>query len=107
MKALQTLTAAAADDDDDALQCEQVCLPAAELQLKDCRLLEKWSNKEESNKEESFQQLVAAVKAATSLHTLGLAHNRLGKHTHTHFHSALMKVQSVKSALVFFKFLNF
>lgn len=45
-----------------------------ELQLKDCRLLEKWSNKEES-----FQQLVAAVRAATSLHTLGLAHNRLAK----------------------------
>lgn len=72
MKALQTLTA----DDDDG---EQVSLPVPELQLKDCRLLEKWSNKEES-----FQQLVAAVRAATSLHTLGLAHNRLGKHAHTH-----------------------
>lgn len=45
-----------------------------ELQLKDCRLLEKWRNKEES-----LQQLVAAVKTIPSLHTLSLAQNRLAR----------------------------
>lgn len=49
-------------------------LPVSDLQFKDCRLLEKWSNKEES-----LQQLVAALKAVASLHTLSLAQNRLGK----------------------------
>lgn len=49
-------------------------LPVSDLQFKDCRLLEKWSNKEES-----LQQLVAALKEVASLHTLSLAQNRLGK----------------------------
>ncbi|XP_070817188.1 leucine-rich repeat-containing protein 41 isoform X2 [Chaetodon trifascialis] len=45
-----------------------------ELCFNDCRLLEKWSNKEES-----LQHLVAALKAVPSLHTLSLAQNRLAK----------------------------
>uniref|UniRef100_UPI0037E92E7A uncharacterized protein lrrc41 isoform X2 n=1 Tax=Semicossyphus pulcher TaxID=241346 RepID=UPI0037E92E7A len=45
-----------------------------ELRLNDCRLLEKWSNKEES-----LRQLVAALKKVPSLHTLSLAQNRLAK----------------------------
>ncbi|XP_041791726.1 leucine-rich repeat-containing protein 41 isoform X2 [Chelmon rostratus] len=45
-----------------------------ELQFNDCRLLEKWSNKEES-----LQQLVAALKTVPTLHTLSLAQNRLAK----------------------------
>ncbi|KAG7513779.1 hypothetical protein JOB18_016477 [Solea senegalensis] len=45
-----------------------------ELHCNDCRLLEKCSDKEES-----LQQLVSAVKSAFSLHTLSLAQNRLAK----------------------------
>ncbi|XP_032381254.1 uncharacterized protein lrrc41 isoform X1 [Etheostoma spectabile] len=45
-----------------------------ELRFNDCRLLEKWSNKEES-----LQQLVAALRMVPSLHTLSLAQNRLAK----------------------------
>ncbi|XP_037625207.1 leucine-rich repeat-containing protein 41 isoform X1 [Sebastes umbrosus] len=45
-----------------------------ELRLNDCRLLEKWSDKEES-----LQQLVAALKTLPSLHTLSLSQNRLVK----------------------------
>uniref|UniRef100_A0A4W6CUS2 Leucine-rich repeat-containing protein 41 n=1 Tax=Lates calcarifer TaxID=8187 RepID=A0A4W6CUS2_LATCA len=45
-----------------------------ELRCNDCRLLEKWSDKEES-----LQQLMAALKTVPSLHTLGLAQNRLAK----------------------------
>ncbi|XP_071342829.1 uncharacterized protein lrrc41 isoform X2 [Trachinotus anak] len=45
-----------------------------ELRCNDCRLLEKWTDKEES-----LQQLVAAVKSVPSLHTLSLAQNRLAK----------------------------
>ncbi|KAM7388818.1 hypothetical protein PAMP_024965 [Pampus punctatissimus] len=45
-----------------------------ELQFKDCRLLEKCSEKRES-----LQQLVAALKTAPSLHTLSMAQNRLAK----------------------------
>lgn len=45
-----------------------------ELRFSDCRLLEK-----SSDKEESLQQLVAALKTLPSLHTLGLAQNRLAK----------------------------
>ncbi|XP_044054508.1 leucine-rich repeat-containing protein 41 isoform X2 [Siniperca chuatsi] len=44
------------------------------LRFNDCRLLEKWSDKEES-----LQQLVAALKTVPSLHTLSLAQNRLAK----------------------------
>ncbi|KAM9848526.1 uncharacterized protein lrrc41 isoform 2-T2 [Aulostomus maculatus] len=43
-----------------------------ELRLNDCRLLEKWTDKQEG-----LQQLVAALKAVPSLHTLGMAQNRL------------------------------
>nr|XP_046246904.1 uncharacterized protein lrrc41 isoform X2 [Scatophagus argus] len=43
-----------------------------ELRFNDCRLLESWNNKEES-----LQQLVAALKRVPSLHTLSLAQNRL------------------------------
>ncbi|XP_039984996.1 uncharacterized protein lrrc41 isoform X2 [Xiphias gladius] len=45
-----------------------------ELWCNDCRLLEKWSDKEGS-----LQQLVAALKTVPSLHTLSLAQNRLAK----------------------------
>ncbi|XP_068563898.1 uncharacterized protein lrrc41 isoform X1 [Cebidichthys violaceus] len=45
-----------------------------ELRFNDCRLVERWSNKEES-----LQRLVAALKAVPSLHTLSLAQNRLAK----------------------------
>ncbi|XP_034387121.1 leucine-rich repeat-containing protein 41 isoform X3 [Cyclopterus lumpus] len=45
-----------------------------ELRFSDCRLAEQWSNREES-----LQRLVAALKAVPSLHTLSLAHNRLAK----------------------------
>ncbi|XP_068175188.1 leucine-rich repeat-containing protein 41 [Antennarius striatus] len=45
-----------------------------ELQLNDCRLLEKWTDKTES-----LHQLVVALKKVPSLHTLGLAQNRLAK----------------------------
>ncbi|XP_029286116.1 uncharacterized protein lrrc41 isoform X2 [Cottoperca gobio] len=45
-----------------------------ELQLNDCRLLEKWSDKEEN-----LHQLVSALKKVPSLHTLSLAQNRLAK----------------------------
>ncbi|XP_044216488.1 uncharacterized protein lrrc41 isoform X1 [Thunnus albacares] len=45
-----------------------------ELQLNDCRLLEKWSDKQEG-----LQQLVAALKTVSSLHTLSMAQNRLAK----------------------------
>ncbi|XP_070688597.1 uncharacterized protein lrrc41 [Pempheris klunzingeri] len=45
-----------------------------ELRFNDCRLLEKWSDKEES-----LQQLVTALKVVPSLHTLSLAQNRLAK----------------------------
>ncbi|XP_060890859.1 uncharacterized protein lrrc41 [Labrus mixtus] len=45
-----------------------------ELRLNDCRLLEKWSDKEES-----LRQLVTAVKKVPSLHTLSLAQNRLAR----------------------------
>ncbi|XP_026179046.1 uncharacterized protein lrrc41 isoform X2 [Mastacembelus armatus] len=45
-----------------------------ELHFNDCRLLEKWSNKKEN-----LQQLVVALKAVPSLHTLSLAQNRLAK----------------------------
>ncbi|KAM6939199.1 uncharacterized protein lrrc41 isoform 2-T2 [Lycodopsis pacificus] len=45
-----------------------------ELLFNDCRLVECWSNKEES-----LQRLVAALKAVPSLHTLSLAQNRLAK----------------------------
>ncbi|KAF7653968.1 hypothetical protein LDENG_00076340 [Lucifuga dentata] len=43
-----------------------------ELWLKDCRLLEK-----SSNREESLQQLVAALQSVSSLRSLSLAQNRL------------------------------
>ncbi|KAE8293865.1 hypothetical protein D5F01_LYC06806 [Larimichthys crocea] len=45
-----------------------------ELRVNDCRLLERCSNKEES-----LQQLVCALKTLPSLHTLSLAQNRLAK----------------------------
>ncbi|KAI3368669.1 hypothetical protein L3Q82_025397 [Scortum barcoo] len=45
-----------------------------ELLFNDCRLLEKCSDKEES-----LHQLVAVLKSVSSLHTLGLAQNRLAK----------------------------
>ncbi|XP_059197730.1 uncharacterized protein lrrc41 [Centropristis striata] len=45
-----------------------------ELRLNDCRLLEK-----SNDKEEVLQQLVAALKSVSSLHTLSLAQNRLAK----------------------------
>ncbi|XP_029356296.1 uncharacterized protein lrrc41 isoform X2 [Echeneis naucrates] len=45
-----------------------------ELHCNDCRLLEQWDDKEKS-----LQELVAAVKSVPSLHTLGLAQNRLAK----------------------------
>ncbi|XP_070765087.1 uncharacterized protein lrrc41 [Enoplosus armatus] len=45
-----------------------------ELRFNDCRLLEKWSDKEES-----LRQLVAALKTVPSLHTLSLAQNRLAR----------------------------
>ncbi|XP_037324807.1 leucine-rich repeat-containing protein 41 isoform X1 [Pungitius pungitius] len=45
-----------------------------ELRFNDCRLLEQWSNKEES-----LQRLVDALKAVPSLHALSLAQNRLAK----------------------------
>nr|XP_019937023.1 PREDICTED: leucine-rich repeat-containing protein 41 [Paralichthys olivaceus] len=45
-----------------------------ELWFNDCRLLEKCSDKEEA-----LQQLVSALKMVPSLHTLGLAQNRLTK----------------------------
>ncbi|XP_051233768.1 uncharacterized protein lrrc41 [Dicentrarchus labrax] len=45
-----------------------------ELRFNDCRLLEKWSDKEEG-----LKQLVAALKRVSSLHTLSLAQNRLAK----------------------------
>uniref|UniRef100_H3C1R2 Leucine-rich repeat-containing protein 41 n=1 Tax=Tetraodon nigroviridis TaxID=99883 RepID=H3C1R2_TETNG len=46
-----------------------------ELHLSDCRLLETWSQKEES-----LRQLVSSLRSAASLHTLGLPQNRLAKH---------------------------
>ncbi|XP_035800907.1 uncharacterized protein lrrc41 isoform X3 [Amphiprion ocellaris] len=46
-----------------------------ELHLNDCRLLEKCTDKEET-----LQQLVGALKTVASLHTLSLAQNRLAKH---------------------------
>ncbi|XP_040897197.1 uncharacterized protein lrrc41 isoform X2 [Toxotes jaculatrix] len=45
-----------------------------ELRCNDCRLLEKWSDKEEG-----LRRLVAALKTVPSLHTLSLAQNRLAK----------------------------
>ncbi|XP_010755155.3 uncharacterized protein lrrc41 [Larimichthys crocea] len=45
-----------------------------ELRVNDCRLLERCSNKEES-----LQQLVCALKTLPSLHRLSLAQNRLAK----------------------------
>lgn len=48
-----------------------------ELQFNDCRLLEQWSNKEES-----LQRLVAALKAVPSLNMLSLAQNRLAKNVY-------------------------
>ncbi|XP_024921780.1 uncharacterized protein lrrc41 isoform X2 [Cynoglossus semilaevis] len=50
------------------------CCQLEELHLNDCRLLEKCSDKEQS-----LQQLVSAVKTLSSLHTLSLAQNRLAK----------------------------
>lgn len=50
-------------------------LSVSELRFNDCRLLEQWNDKEES-----LQQLVSAVKSVSSLHTLSLAQNRIGKH---------------------------
>uniref|UniRef100_A0A8C9X0E2 Leucine-rich repeat-containing protein 41 n=1 Tax=Sander lucioperca TaxID=283035 RepID=A0A8C9X0E2_SANLU len=52
----------------------QLLTALLELRFNDCRLLEKWSDKEES-----LQQLVAALKTVPSLHTLSLAQNRLAK----------------------------
>ncbi|KAG7228925.1 hypothetical protein INR49_008703 [Caranx melampygus] len=49
-------------------------LTLMELRCNDCRLLER-----SRDKQESLQQLVAAVKSAPSLHTLSLAQNRLAK----------------------------
>ncbi|KAK5869427.1 hypothetical protein PBY51_024143 [Eleginops maclovinus] len=46
-----------------------------ELRLNDCRLLERWSDKQES-----LHQLVTALKMLPSLHTLSLAQNRIAKH---------------------------
>lgn len=46
----------------------------SELQLSDCRLLE-----ECPDKDGRLQQLVDALKRLPSLHTLGLAKNRIGK----------------------------
>lgn len=45
------------------------------LNLKDCRLLEKWTNKEES-----LERLTIALANHRSLTTLGLAHNRIARH---------------------------
>ncbi|XP_042368885.1 leucine-rich repeat-containing protein 41-like [Plectropomus leopardus] len=45
-----------------------------ELRLKDCRLLERLSSKEES-----LQKLVAALKMVPSLQLLSLAQNRLAR----------------------------
>ncbi|XP_072295305.1 uncharacterized protein lrrc41 [Eucyclogobius newberryi] len=45
-----------------------------ELSMKDCRLLENWSNKEES-----LQRLTTALAAHRTLHTLSLAHNRIAR----------------------------
>ncbi|CAL1594013.1 unnamed protein product [Knipowitschia caucasica] len=45
-----------------------------ELCMKDCRLLEKWTNKEES-----LQRLTSALAAHPTLHTLSLAHNRIAR----------------------------
>ncbi|XP_034003819.1 leucine-rich repeat-containing protein 41 [Trematomus bernacchii] len=45
-----------------------------ELRLNDCRLLERWSNKQES-----LHQLVCALRTLPSLHTLSLAQNRIAK----------------------------
>lgn len=45
-----------------------------ELHLNDCRLLETWTDKEAC-----LLQLVSALKSLSSLHTLSLAQNRLGK----------------------------
>lgn len=46
-----------------------------ELCLNDCRLLEKWTNKEEG-----LRQLVSALTAVASLHTLSLAQNRIARY---------------------------
>lgn len=54
----------------------------SELHLNDCRLLEKCSDKEQS-----LQQLVSAVKTLSSLHTLSLAQNRLGEFTRGWYHN--------------------
>ncbi|KAK7933258.1 hypothetical protein WMY93_004154 [Mugilogobius chulae] len=48
----------------------------SELQLKDCRLLEKWSNKEKS-----LHRLSTALSEHKTLNTLSLAHNRIGNTT--------------------------
>ncbi|XP_029988120.1 leucine-rich repeat-containing protein 41 isoform X2 [Sphaeramia orbicularis] len=48
-----------------------------ELNLNDCRLLETWTNKEES-----LLQLVSALTTVPTLHTLGLAQNRLAKNVY-------------------------
>ncbi|KAF3691374.1 Leucine-rich repeat-containing protein 41 [Channa argus] len=49
-------------------------LQLEELLLNDCRLLERWNDKEEN-----LKQLVATLKTVSSLHTLSLAQNRLAK----------------------------
>ncbi|KAF3835589.1 hypothetical protein F7725_028147 [Dissostichus mawsoni] len=46
----------------------------SELRLNDCRLLERWSDKQES-----LHQLVCALRTLPSLHTLSLAQNRIAK----------------------------
>ncbi|CAK6974058.1 leucine-rich repeat-containing protein 41 [Scomber scombrus] len=50
------------------------CCKLEELQFNDCRLLEKWSDKQQS-----LQQLVSALKTVSTLHTLSMAQNRLAK----------------------------
>ncbi|KAJ0065579.1 hypothetical protein NL108_013481, partial [Boleophthalmus pectinirostris] len=46
-----------------------------ELCLKDCRLMEKWNNKEDS-----LQRLITALAAHNTLQSLSLAHNRIARH---------------------------
>ncbi|XP_033821106.2 uncharacterized protein lrrc41 [Periophthalmus magnuspinnatus] len=51
------------------------CCQLHELCLKDCRLLEKWNDKEDS-----LQQLTSTLAAHKTLQSLSLAHNRIARH---------------------------
>lgn len=51
------------------------CCQLHVLCLKDCRLLEKWTNKKEC-----LQRLVSALSHQTALHTLSLAQNRIARY---------------------------